>query len=108
MNSPFNLFPESMLLGAAWVVLVWIFTAIIHVGFAIAILSDAELQWKHLRRRTFFVGGGFWAFATLVGGIFVVALYWLIHHSTLRPQSAPRSDSEPADTKPTASGEPNS
>jgi hypothetical protein len=91
MNLPFSLHPDSIfpLVSIGWVLAVWSFTAIVHIGFALAVLSDAELLWKHLRRRTFFVGGGFWTFATLVGGIFVVALYWLIHHFTLRPQPAP-------------------
>jgi len=102
MNLPFNSSPDSIVI-IAWIVVAWIFTAIVHVGFAIAILRDAEFLWKHLRRRTFFVGGGFWAFATLVGGIIVVALYWAIHHSTLRLQSPPRAEAEPTDTEASSS-----
>jgi hypothetical protein len=99
--------PPDFLLPLAWGVIVWISTAVVHIGFAMAVLSDAEFLWKHLHRRTFFVGANFWAFATLLGGVFVAALYWAIHHSTLRLQSAPGAEPEPSDTKSSASGEPN-
>jgi hypothetical protein len=98
--------PPDSLIPLAWVLIVWISTAVVHIGFAMAVLSDAEFLWKHLRRKTFFVGANFWAFATLLGGVVVAGLYWAIHHSTLRLQSAPKPESEPTDTKPSASGEP--
>ena len=66
--------------------LLWILTAIVHIGFALAVLNDSQMLWTHLRRKTFFVGRGLWALATLLGGVFVAAIYWSIHHSTLRPQ----------------------
>ena len=56
---------------------------VIHISFSLAVLADA----KRLRQQmipTFFVGGGIWALATLVGGVFAAGVYWVIHHSTLR------------------------
>ena len=82
---PFSFLPG---LGVAWVVGMWVLTAIVHLGFALAIYNDAEQLWRHFRRRTFFVGGGLWALATLLGGVLVVGVYWFVHHSTLRPQPA--------------------
>ena len=61
-------------------------TALLHVVLAFAVMADSQLLWKHRRRKTFLVGGGMWAVATLLGGMLTAALYWLIHHSTLSPE----------------------
>jgi hypothetical protein len=93
-----NSFPDNFIPGAGlvWIVALWILTAVVHIGFAIAVLSDAQLLWMRLRRKTFFVGGGLWSLATLLGGVFVAAIYWVIHHSTLRPpQPVSASAAEP-------------
>lgn len=61
---------------------------IVRLAFAGGVTSDA----KKLADRgggLFLVGPGMWGFATLIGGIWVVAIYWVIHHSNLRPQSPP-------------------
>src|SRR5205807_2243014 len=68
-----------------WIIGVWIVTAIVHVGFAVAVLADAGSMPHKLRREPFLVGGVMWALATLLGGVFVAAVYWLVHHSTLCP-----------------------
>lgn len=57
-------------------------TAILHVIFAGAIAQDAGRLAKQ-GFPTFLVSGITWAFATLVGGLWVVAIYWLLHRSTL-------------------------
>jgi hypothetical protein len=59
----------------------WIATAIVHIAFAISVLADAKQI-----RNTFLVKGYIWALATLLGGEFVVVIYWVIHHSNLRSQ----------------------
>ena len=57
-------------------------TALIHILFAGAIAKDAGRLGKQ-GATTFLVSGITWAFATLIGGVAVVALYWLVHRSTL-------------------------
>ncbi|HEY3897420.1 MAG TPA: hypothetical protein VGM54_02340 [Chthoniobacter sp.] len=76
--------------GTAYLAIVafWILTAVVNIAFAIAVQADAQMLWNRLRRKPFFVGGGIWALATLLGGVFVAAIYWIIHHSTLRPRPA--------------------
>ncbi len=66
----------SMSIGGLW----WVLWIIVHIAFCIGVYQDAE------RRQTTFVGPGMWAFATLVGGVFVAIAYWVMHHSTLRPE----------------------
>lgn len=66
----------------------FILVLIVRLAFAGAVASDA----KKLAARgggIFLVGPGMWGFATLIGGIWVVAIYWAIHHSNLRSSSPP-------------------
>lgn len=56
--------------------------AIIHLIFAGGVARDAGQQNK-LGQRTALVSGATWAFATLIGGVVIAAIYWFIHHSTL-------------------------
>lgn len=63
-------------------------TFVVQVVFAAAIFKDAS------ERRTsgllvWFVHPFFWAAATLVGSVFVAAIYWAIHYSTLAPPEKP-------------------
>ena len=56
-----------------------IINAIIHLIFAGAVARDSA----HLSKRgihTHLVTGMTWAFATLVGGVWMAAIYWFIHH----------------------------
>jgi len=39
---------------------------------------------RESKRKPFLVDRPTWTLATLLGGIFTVAIYWLVHHSTLR------------------------
>jgi hypothetical protein len=60
--------------------------AIVNLSFAVGVLIDAD-ELKLFRRKPRFVGTTVWALATLLGGVFVAATYWLIHHSTLNPHN---------------------
>ena len=94
MNGIWTLFSPTAFLAVS--VLISLATAIVHVGFAFAVWTDSGLMWRRLRRNTFLVSGGIWALATLLGGAFVAGVYWLIHHSTLRPPQ--RSDASPEES----------
>lgn len=71
--------------------LLFLVGAIIHVLFAGAVAKDSGKIYK-LGQHPALVSGGTWAFATLLGGVYVAAIYWLIHHSTFtRPSHESRT-----------------
>ena len=56
--------------------------AVMHVGFASEVLRDGEQL--HCEGRGPLMGSRWlWSLATLFGGVFVVAIYWVVNHSTL-------------------------
>lgn len=67
-----------------WIIFA-VLSAIVNIAFAIGIYVDAGDLFKYRKQRTFLVGAGVWAFATLLGGVFIAGIYWAIHHSTLNP-----------------------
>lgn len=62
--------------------LLLLISALVHVIFAGAVAKDAGLL-NQLGKRTALVSANIWAFATLLGGVMVAAVYWFIHHSTI-------------------------
>ncbi|KTD29736.1 hypothetical protein [Legionella israelensis] len=70
-----------------FMILLMLVNAILHVIFAGGIARDAGNLYK-IGQKTALVSAPTWAFATLIGGVIVAAIYWFIHHSTLtRPVS---------------------
>lgn len=56
--------------------------AMLHVLFAGAVARDAGEIIKQ-GQKTALVSGLTWSFATLLGGVFIAAIYWFIHHSKI-------------------------
>jgi len=56
---------------------------IVHVALTMAVWQDGE-RLDREGRPTFFVGPFLWSLMTLMGGLLVVTIYWLMHHSMLR------------------------
>jgi len=65
---------------ATLVSLIWM---LIHWVFAVGVYRDAVALWRR-GKAPLLVGTVTWFLATLMGGVFVAGLYWVIHHSTLR------------------------
>ena len=63
-------------------VLVFVLTVVLHIIFASGVARDIHhLDKRHLAPQI--IPGYAWVLATLLGGVLTLALYWLIHHSTL-------------------------
>ena len=72
-------------------ILLTLINALLHLIFAGGIAKDAGMLNK-MGQKTALVSGPVWAFSTLIGGVFVAAIYWFIHHSNLtRPLSRDKS-----------------
>jgi len=56
---------------------------VVNVLFARGVMEDASEQ-NRVGKKTYFVKPEIWGLATVIGGFFVVTVYWLIHHSVLR------------------------
>lgn len=67
---------------ASFQLLLMIVSAILHIIFAGAVARDAGDLTK-TGEKTLLVSGLTWAFASLLGGVFVASIYWFLHHSKL-------------------------
>ena len=64
----------------------WVFwgvSAVLHFLFASGIAQDVGRR-RQVDQTLFLVAGSTWTFATLLGGVWVVGIYWLIHYSAWR------------------------
>lgn len=73
-----NLPPAFASLAVAVTIAGLIFTAIVHIAFAVAVLIESKKLpgWK-----TWGPPPAIWMIATLIGGVFVAAAFWLVHFS---------------------------
>lgn len=62
--------------------IVFILNVILHILFAAGVAKDVG-NLNRMKIPTQFVSGSIWVLATLIGGVLVLALYWLMHHSAL-------------------------
>ena len=83
-------FPAGLILvvGVIWGVLVFL----VQLAFAVAVYQDAERNLRP-RGRLLFVNPFTWALTALISSVAGVALYWLLHHSTLRK---PPTEAQPS------------
>ena len=81
----------------------WSAVVVVHVALAVGVFRDAENLMSAPGRRLWFLSSFFWTVAALVGGIVTAGIYWVIHHSALRPaaelEPAPENQAS-SDTKP--------
>ena len=76
-------FPAGIVgLGFLGTIAFWVLTAIVHITFAVAVYRDADRSGTPI-----LVGSGIWLIATLIGGVFVAAIYWALHRSRLNPSN---------------------
>lgn len=79
---------EGFTVIAAWGFMV--VTLIVHVCFATGV-AIAIRQMKESGRKPWFVSIEVWVLASLIGGVLIAALFWLMHYSALaaRPGQPP-------------------
>jgi hypothetical protein len=67
--------------------LIMLINGVVHLVFASAVARDAG-KLTRMGQKPVLVSGAIWAFASLIGGVFVAAIYWILHYSTLTRPTA--------------------
>lgn len=62
--------------------LIMLINGVLHLIFASAVARDSG-NLARQGQKPVLVSGATWSFATLIGGVFVAAMYWILHYSTL-------------------------
>jgi hypothetical protein len=62
----------------------WFITISVHVAFAVGVWADSSSLFRR-GAAPVLAGPFWWMLATLVGGVVVAGVYWVMHHSNLRP-----------------------
>ena len=81
-----SFFSSFMFVNQAAFILGALVALVLRVILAFAVFLDARRQVDQ-QRGLFLCGPGIWSFGVFVTGLIGVAIYWAIHHSTLRPRS---------------------
>lgn len=74
---------HSITLASTWIYVYWFVYAIANLGCAYFVYQDAIKQ----NRRALNIGPYWWAFFSLLGGIWSLLVYWLMQHSSLSKHS---------------------
>jgi len=61
--------------------MLWLINGLIHLLFAGGVARDCGILHKR-NLKPVLVSPATWSFSTLLGGVWVAGIYWLIHHST--------------------------
>ena len=84
---PHELSPLVLFLAPVVAVL----SIILQIFLATGVYAEASHR-SSQGRKLWFIGAGLWGFATFMGGVFVAATYWVLHHSTLGPVEPAQTD----------------
>ena len=71
---------------AVFAVILGVLSFLVHLAFALAVYRDAETNLRP-QGRLLFVNPFTWALTAFLASVAGVALYWALHHSTLRTQA---------------------
>lgn len=99
LGDAFLVGPQTLSAIGALVVPYYLLISVLHLTFAIAVWADGNHCKTAFGRGPFLVPCFVWALVTLLGGLPAVAVYWVIHHSSLRmpspfhrEEAAPKGD----------------
>jgi hypothetical protein len=90
MNIDFHAYPEFAVAGISLAAVCALILFLVDIAFAVGVMRDGD-RIREKGGEVTFVGPGAWAMGVLVGSFLVVALDWLIHHSSLSKPAGAQS-----------------